>query len=71
MLCMILNLLKIGKRNNNQLKIDEEEFGKENVDIIQDNHPASSFIDHCDNCGVEFNENEYIQYCPFCGSTVG
>ncbi len=75
MLCWLLGLVGLMKSKKNRT-YDEDRDQKTseqtvNVDSLQTKQKISDNPGVCPNCGTSLNEREPVQYCPYCGITIG
>ena len=75
MLCWLLGLvglIKSKKRTSNSDDGDQNTSVQTvNVEPPQTKQVISDNPGVCPNCGTSLNEREPVQYCPYCGITIG
>jgi len=71
MLCWLLGLIGFMKNKKRRFDCDEDQNQTVNVDSTKNKQMISENPGFCPNCGTSLNEGEPVQYCPYCGITVG
>ena len=61
MACMIFHLFNKMRKTQDQ-KLEDEP--------VQEKQIVVEMPTHCPNCGVDLEENENLQYCPYCGISL-
>ena len=75
MLCWLLGLVGLMKSKKGGSYSDEQDENTSdhtvNVDAPQTKQTITENPGFCPNCGTSLNEREPVQYCPYCGITIG
>ena len=75
MLCWLLGLVGLikSKKGNTNSDDGEQKTSDQtvNVDTPQTKQTITENSGFCPNCGTSLNEREPVQYCPYCGITIG
>ncbi len=75
MLCWLLGLVGLMKSKKGKTSDEDRDQNTSDQTVIVEKSRTKQTIsdnpDICPNCGTSLNEREPVQYCPYCGITIG